>query len=210
MTASPLSESGCHFLPQAKQEDAVKEREKRLAQKEQEKLEEKQRAEDKKKAQKEKQKKAVGITSFKFQSKKNLNGQTLPELRNLAHFRSKLYRSTLTTKRMRKTKKTAVNTTASPAAPRRSSMKRVKTNLRVPSTKLRPRRTVRHRTKLRAISTSTATVTIHGRMATPRRSFESRRTPTWIPLFFRTENERSRNEGFERNFDKSGRIGREH
>lgn len=39
----------------------MKEREKRLAQKEKEKLEEKQRAEDQKKAQKEKQKKAVCI-----------------------------------------------------------------------------------------------------------------------------------------------------
>lgn len=40
----------------------MKEREKRLAQKEKEKLEEKQRAEDKRRAQKEKQKKAVSIT----------------------------------------------------------------------------------------------------------------------------------------------------
>ena len=44
---------------QAKQEDAVKEREKRLAQKELEKQEERQKNEEKKKAQKEKQKKAV-------------------------------------------------------------------------------------------------------------------------------------------------------
>ncbi|OQR79439.1 protein FAM50isoform 1-like [Tropilaelaps mercedesae] len=50
----------------AKQEDAVKEREKRLAQKEKEKLEEKRRAEDKKRAQKEKQKKAIQALSFNF------------------------------------------------------------------------------------------------------------------------------------------------
>lgn len=49
---------------QAKQEDAVKEREKRLAQKEQEKLEERQKNEEKKKAQKEKQKKAVSVFPF--------------------------------------------------------------------------------------------------------------------------------------------------